>query len=85
MIKHVLLYKAYAGSFGQSEEVFYGSHITILIAARIVRGGSVFVLVLLFTIASAMVIYVSNLPWARVRFGPVPLASCGNTGHEWIG
>ena len=30
----------------------------------------------LITIASAMVIYVSNLPWARVRFGPVPLASC---------
>ena len=30
----------------------------------------------LFTIASAMVIYVNDLPWARVRFGPVPLASC---------
>ena len=28
-----------------------------------------------FTIASAMVIYVSDLPWARVRFGPVPLTS----------
>ena len=31
----------------------------------------------LFTIASAMVIYVSKLPWARVWFGPVQLASCG--------
>ena len=30
----------------------------------------------LFTIASAMVIYVSDIPWARVRFGPVPLTSC---------
>ena len=29
-----------------------------------------------FNIASAMVIYVSDLPWARVRFGPVQLASC---------
>ena len=26
---------------------------------------------------SAMVMYVSKLPWTRVRFGPVPLASCG--------
>ena len=32
----------------------------------------------LFTIASAMVIYVSKLPWACVRFEPVLLASCGN-------
>ena len=34
---------------------------------------------------SAMVMYDSKLPWARVRFGPVPLASCGNTDHKWIG
>ena len=34
---------------------------------------------------SAMVMYVSKLSWACVRFGPVPLASCGNTCHEWIG
>ena len=30
----------------------------------------------LYTITTAMVIYVNDLPWARVRFGPVPLASC---------
>ena len=28
--------------------------------------------------ARQLVIYVSKLHWARVRFGPVPLASCGN-------
>ena len=29
-----------------------------------------------FTIALAMMIYVSDLPWARVRFEPAPLTSC---------
>ena len=31
---------------------------------------------ILFTITSAMVVCVSDLPWARVRFGPAPLTSC---------
>ena len=43
-----------------------------------VQNHNCFVSSSLFTIASAMVINVSKLPWARVQFGPVPLESCGN-------